>query len=56
MSSKRIIVICRGTYRGVQILESGGNFILYLGVYRYEFDTLPKTTQFIDDWHRLKEN
>lgn len=53
---KRVIVVAKGTYRGVIIMENGEEFIIYLGTYRYEFNTLPETTQFIDDWHKLKEN
>lgn len=56
MSKKRVLVVCRCTYRGVQILESEGRFIIYLGVYRHEFDTLPKTTGFVDEWIDLKKN
>ncbi|MBI3161466.1 MAG: hypothetical protein HYZ23_03105 [Chloroflexi bacterium] len=55
-NNKRILTICRATYRGVQILESEGRFILYLGIYRYEFETLPQATRFIDDWYRIKSN
>ncbi len=56
MVNKRFTVVCRATYRGVQILESMGKFMLYLGAYRHEFDSLPQATQFINDWHKLKEN
>ncbi len=56
MSGKRIIVVCRGTYRGVQILESEGKYLIYLGVDRHEFDGLEKSTKFIDEWYKMKEN
>lgn len=56
MSKKKILVVCRATYRGHQILESEGKFIIYIGVCRYEFCTLPQATSFVDEWMKLKEN
>lgn len=56
MKNKRILVVCRGTYRGVQILETEGIFVLYLGVDRHEFSTLPDATGFVDQWIELKKN
>lgn len=55
-SQKRVLVVCRGTYRGVQILESEGKFIIYLGVGRYEFIRLSDATKFVDEWIDLKKN
>lgn len=56
MANNRITVTCHATYRGVQILESMGKFIIYLGAYRHEFDTLSGATSFIDQWIELKKN
>lgn len=55
-NKKSVLVVCRATYRGIQILESAGVFILYIGVDRHEFTELPLATGFIDEWHKLKEN
>ena len=56
MAKKRVLVVCRGTYRGVQILESEGKFIIYIGTERYEFLKLPDATSFVDEWINLKKN
>lgn len=55
-NKKRILVVCHGTYRGVQILESEGKYIIYLGTERHEFYELTKVTNFINDWYTLKQN
>lgn len=56
MSGKRIIVTSKGLYRGFLIMENGEKFIIYIGTERHEFDYLPETTKFIDDWIALKTN
>ncbi len=56
MKNKGIPVICHATYRGVQILESEGKFIIYLGTYAHEFASLPEATKFVDEWIDLKKN
>ncbi|MBK8467717.1 MAG: hypothetical protein IPL32_18035 [Chloracidobacterium sp.] len=56
MANKRILVVCHGTYRGVQILESEGKFIIYLGTERFEFNALLGATNFINEWYALKNN
>ncbi len=49
-------LIPHATYKGVQIIEGGIGFVIFLGTERQEFLTLPETTKFIDDWYALKQN
>jgi len=56
LKNKKRILVPHATYKGVQIIEGGIGFVVFLGTERHEFLTLPETTGFIDGWYKTKEN